>query len=137
MCQDLGDTSKSDNAEEPEVSEGEGSNADNNEALDEVRIKSMLGSSGDTDPGLEVELRSWKDLWEQLKEDIVNMHKKQARLATIYQLLLLHNFATLQIKGVRRRKLPDSGTMAKALTLHIMFPLSLAITKYRTLHGIG
>lgn len=120
----------------------------------------MLGASGDTDPGLEVELRSWKDLWEQLKEDIVNMHKKQARLATINQLLLLHNFATLQIKEVRRRKLPNSGTMAKALTLHIMFPLLLAITKHlsnfplrlweatvdtqssmmnmcRTLHGIG
>lgn len=97
------DADKNDNAHESEVSEGQGSKADNdnNDALDdEAAIKLVLDASGNAD--LKVEVRSWKDLWKQHKEDIVNMHKKQARLTTINQLLLLHNFATLWIKGIRR-----------------------------------
>ena len=69
-------------------SEGEDGVAD-----DEEVIKSMLSASG-ADLS-KVEVKSWKDLQEQLKDDIVNAHKKRAMLTTINQLLLLHNFATL------------------------------------------
>ncbi len=71
--------------------------ADNEEAM----IDSVLGASH-VDPKPKVDIRSWKDLWEQLKDNIVNTHKKHARLTTMNQLFLLHNFATLQIKGVGR-----------------------------------
>ena len=75
--------------------EGEDGVANNEEV-----IKSMLSASGaDTS---KVKVKSWKDLWEQLKDDIVDAHKKQATLTTINQLLLLRNFATLRIKGTRK-----------------------------------
>ena len=38
-------------------------------------IESMLSVSG-TDPGSKVEVKSWNDLREQLKDNIVNAHKK-------------------------------------------------------------
>ena len=61
----------------------------------------MLGASG-VDSTLKVEVRSWKELQEQLKDNLVDAHKKWATLTTINQLLLLCNFATLQIKGIGR-----------------------------------
>ena len=68
--------------------EGEDGVANNEEV-----IESMLSASGaDTS---KVKVKSWKDLWEQLKDDIVDAHKKQATLTTINQLLLLRNFAML------------------------------------------
>jgi hypothetical protein len=64
-------------------------------------IESVLGASG-ADPRPKADVRSWKELREQLKDDIVNAHKKRAKLTTINQLLLLRNFSTLRIKGIGR-----------------------------------
>ncbi len=64
-------------------------------------IDAVLDASG-ADPKPINEIRDWKDLQEQLKGDIVNAHKKHARLTTMHKLLLLCNFATLQIKGIGR-----------------------------------
>ena len=77
--------------------EGEGSDAEDEEAA----IESTLGASG-ADSGLKVDVRNWKELREQIKDDLIDAHKKRAKLTTINQLLLLHNFATLQIKGFGR-----------------------------------
>jgi hypothetical protein len=64
--------SKSDNTHQPEVSEQEDSKADDEEAA----IELVLGASGNADAGSKVEVRNWKDLQEQLKDDIINAHKK-------------------------------------------------------------
>ena len=77
MCKDV---------DEPDDVEGEGSNAE----ADEAAIEGVLGVSG-VDSGLRVEVRSWTELWEQLKGDIVDAHKKRATLTMINQLLILHN----------------------------------------------
>ena len=81
----------------------DGIQADDEEAEEpeEVMIESLLDASG-TDPRPKVDVRSWKELQEQLKDDIINAHKKHAKLTTINQLLLLRNFSTLRIKGIRR-----------------------------------
>ncbi|KAF8267563.1 hypothetical protein EI94DRAFT_1801468 [Lactarius quietus] len=63
---DLGDRS-----DLSEVCEGDRGMADNEEAA----IKSVLSASG-TDPASNIEVRSWKDLREQLKGDIIDAHKK-------------------------------------------------------------
>jgi hypothetical protein len=83
--------------EESEEWEGGDTQANNEEAM----IDTVLHVSG-TDPRPKGDLRSWKDLREQLKGDIIDAHRKGARLTTINQLLLLHNFATLRIKGIGR-----------------------------------
>ena len=90
VCRDL---------DEPDGFEGEGSNAED----DKAAIKGVLGASG-VDSGLKVEVRSWTELQEQLKGDIVDAHKKWATLTMINQLLILCNFATLQIKELGRIK---------------------------------
>jgi hypothetical protein len=82
-------------SDESREQEGDGSWADS----EEETINSVLGAG--VDPP-KVDVRDWKDLWEQIKDNIVKAHKKRARLTTINQLLLLHNFSTLRIKGVGR-----------------------------------
>jgi hypothetical protein len=77
--------------------EGEDTQADNEEEV----VATVLRVSS-ADPRPKVDVRTWKDLREQLKDDITNAHRQRARLTTINQLLLLHNFATLQIKGIGR-----------------------------------
>ncbi|KAI9435017.1 hypothetical protein BJY52DRAFT_1230983, partial [Lactarius psammicola] len=68
---------------------------------EEEMVDAMLGARA-TDPEPKDDIRSWKDLREQLKDDIINAHKKHARLTSMNQLLLLRNFATLRIKGIGR-----------------------------------
>lgn len=77
-----------------EKGEGEDTEADNKEEI----IDMVLHVSG-TEPRPKVDVRPWKDLQEQLKDNITNVYKQNARLTTINWLLLLHNFATLWIKG--------------------------------------
>jgi hypothetical protein len=88
--------SSNDSDEESGEQEGDGSWANNEEEM----IDSVLGAG--VGPRPKVDVRDWKDLREQIKDDIVNAHKKCARLTTINQLLLLRNFSTLWIKGVGR-----------------------------------
>jgi hypothetical protein len=88
--------SSNDSDEESGEQEGDGSWANNEEEM----IDSVLGAG--VGPRPKVDVRDWKDLREQIKDDIVNAHKKRARLTTINQLLLLRNFSTLRIKGVGR-----------------------------------
>lgn len=83
--------------EESEEGEEEDTQADD----EEETMATVLHVSG-ADPRPKVDVRTWKDLREQLKDDISNAYKQSARLTTINQLLLLRNFATLRIKGTGR-----------------------------------
>ena len=62
----------------------------------------MVPHVGSADPRPKVDVRTWKDLREQLKGDIAHAYKQCARLTTLNQLLLLRNFATLWMKGSGR-----------------------------------
>ncbi|KAK0490178.1 hypothetical protein EDD18DRAFT_1109726 [Armillaria luteobubalina] len=71
--------------------------------LDEI-IDSRAGHGGADDGNRgqpvenSVEIRDWSTLWEQIKQDM----KKNLSLSKYNQLLILHNFATLRIKGYKR-----------------------------------
>ena len=78
--------------------EGEGEGDDSQAENEEEVIATVLHVSG-ADPGLKVDVRTWKDLREQLKDDITHAYKQHARLTILNQLLLLRNFATLRMKG--------------------------------------
>lgn len=88
----------SDSHEDSESGEGGGEWEDTQADNEEERVLRVSGA----DPRPKVDVRSWTDLREQLKDDIANAYKKSARLTTINQLLLLRNFATLRIKGLGR-----------------------------------
>ena len=83
---------------ESDGTSGEGSDSESH--VDSEEETSMVLRVNGADPKLKVEMRSWMDLREQLKNDIVDAHKQKARLTTINQFLLLRNFATLRIKGI-------------------------------------
>jgi hypothetical protein len=48
------------------------------------------------------EIRGWNDLREQIKEDLRMAKKRNMTLTQINQLIVLRNFATLRIKGIKR-----------------------------------
>ena len=77
--------------------EGEDSQAESEE-----EAIAMVPHVGSADPRPKVDVRTWKDLREQLKGDIAHAYKQRARLTTLNQLLLLRNFATLRMKGSGR-----------------------------------
>jgi hypothetical protein len=95
-CTNLDGASGDDSYEESERG-GDDNQADE----EEETIDAVLSTSG-VDARPKVEVRGWEVLREQIKDDIVHAHKKRTRLTTINQLLLLHNFSTLRIKGVGR-----------------------------------
>ena len=79
-----------------EEGEGEG---DNSQAENEEEVIATVLHVNGADPGPKVDVRTWKDLREQLKDNITHAYKQHARLTILNQLLLLHNFATLRMKG--------------------------------------
>ena len=59
------------------------------------------------DPGrfelnAKVEIRGWEELRDQIKSDMNEGHKRHETLTRMNKLLILRNFATLRIKGVKR-----------------------------------
>ena len=48
------------------------------------------------------DIRGWKELRDQIKSDMNEAHKKHEPLTHMNKLLILRNFATLCIKGVKR-----------------------------------
>ncbi|KAH9049187.1 hypothetical protein EDB83DRAFT_2522725 [Lactarius deliciosus] len=74
----------------------QGFQVDNEEAAINTELVLDAGAgAGGVDTRQKVDIRSWKELQEQLKDDIVDAHKNRARLTMLNRLLLLHNFATL------------------------------------------
>lgn len=52
-------------------------------------------------PGSATQIRSWDELCDQIKDDLTK-HSKTLPVSRIHQLLILSNFATLQLKGLSR-----------------------------------
>ena len=50
----------------------------------------------------ESEIRGWQELREQVKEDLRRAKNRNATLTQINQLIVLRNFATLRLKGLKR-----------------------------------
>lgn len=61
----------------------------------------MLDAVG-SEPKAKDEVRGWKELREQIKEDLIKGHREHKPLSYMNQLTILRNFANLRIKGVRR-----------------------------------
>jgi hypothetical protein len=55
-----------------------------------------------SEPKAKDDIRSWEELREQLKSDLLEGYKKNATPTILNKLTVLRNFATLRIKGVRR-----------------------------------
>ncbi len=63
-------------------------------------MDNFVKASG-SDPKVKEDIRSWKELREQLKLDWLEGQKKNERPTRLNKLTILQNFATLHIKGVR------------------------------------
>jgi len=55
-----------------------------------------------SEPKVKDNIRSWEELREQLKSDLLEGYKKNATPTILNKLTVLQNFTTLRIKGVRR-----------------------------------
>ncbi len=68
---------------------------------EEDDMDNFIEASG-SDPKAKEDIRSWKELREQLKLDWLEGQKKNERPTHLNKLTILQNFTTLCIKGVRR-----------------------------------
>ena len=57
--------------------------------------------AGGSEPKAKEDIRSWEELREQLKSDLLEGYKKNERPTNVNKLTIIRNFATLRIKGVR------------------------------------
>lgn len=80
--------------------ESRGGGERNTHANNDMDVMGTVWHVSSADPRPKGEARTWKDLQEQLKDDIIDAHKQRARLTKINQLLLLRNFTTLHTKGI-------------------------------------
>ena len=74
-----------------------GGNASDREEDDMDNFMETSGSR----PKAKEDIRSWKELWEQLKLDWLEGQKKNERPTHLNKLTILQNFTMLHIKGVR------------------------------------
>ena len=86
--------------DDAEGSEDEPGGGDSEEEEDDMR--QFLDEDAEQEPGAREEIRGWPELREQIKEDLKTAHKQKASPSSINQLMILRNFATLQIKGLGR-----------------------------------
>ena len=63
-------------------------------------MDNFMEASG-SGPKAKEDIRSWKELQEQLKLDWLEGQKKNERPTRLNKLTILQNFVTLRIKGVR------------------------------------
>jgi hypothetical protein len=98
---------RNDNAIDPQnIAEGE--EEEYNSDVEERDIEQFLDTE-ESDPAAtaEVKIRGWQELHEQLKGDLRKANEQNATLTQINQLLILHNFATLHIKGHGRMDMSE------------------------------
>ena len=57
--------------------------------------------AGRSEPKAKEDIRSWEELREQLKSDLLEGYKKNERPTHVNKLTIIQNFAMLRIKGVR------------------------------------
>ncbi|KZT68737.1 hypothetical protein DAEQUDRAFT_745617 [Daedalea quercina L-15889] len=67
--------------------------------LDEEGMTDTLLDASGMEPRAKEDIRGWHELREQIKADLAKTKKRHATLTEINQLLILHNFATLRLKG--------------------------------------
>ena len=84
-------------------SESETKQKDDNDKINSKCEKDNIDSffdAGGAEPKAVGEIRGWLELREQIKGDLADVEKQKAPKSQVNQLLILRNFATLQIKGL-------------------------------------
>ena len=69
--------------------------------MEENDMDKFMDASG-SEPKAKVDIRSWEELREQLKSDLQEGHKKHEAPTRLNKLMIIRNFTTLCIKGVKR-----------------------------------
>jgi hypothetical protein len=87
---------------------------------EEDDIDYLLNATGSEPKGKE-EVCGWEELQEQIKEDQRRAHKEHKPLTYMNQLMILRNFATLRIKGLRRIAVSEEITWQWHKTAGIHF----------------
>jgi hypothetical protein len=80
---------------------GEEDNTGNTSEREEDDMDNFM-DAGRSEPKAKEDIRSWEELQEQLKSDLLEGYKKNERPTHVNKLTIIRNFATLRIKGVRR-----------------------------------
>ena len=84
-----------------DIADPGGEEEGNTSEREEDDMDDFMDASG-TEPKAKDDIRSWEELREQLKSDMVERYKKNESPTILNKLTILRNFATLRIKGVRR-----------------------------------
>jgi hypothetical protein len=80
---------------------GEEDDTGNTSEREEDDMDNFMDAGG-SEPKAKEDIRSWEELREQLKSDLLEGYKKNERPTNVNKLTIIRNFATLRIKGVRR-----------------------------------